>query len=144
MVRGEKERKRRGELPKAGGSRRSIGLTAKAVDALRGHRERQQAEGFPVAGDTLVFTNSSCATPAASPWSWRVGAVCTWTPTSAISLSRKISSRELQGICLADQSAWAEERLRRANTSAHALILATLASLDVDAYLRAGALTVTI
>lgn len=45
---------------------------------------------------------------------------------------------------MADQNAWAEERLRRANTSAHALILATLASLDVDAYLRAGALTVTI
>jgi protein-tyrosine phosphatase len=39
-----------------------------------------------------------------------------------------------------DQSAWAEERLRRANTSARALILATLASLDVDAYLRAGGL----
>ena len=42
---------------------------------------------------------------------------------------------------LEDQSAWAEERLRRANTSARALILATLASLDdVDAYLRTGGL----
>jgi len=39
-----------------------------------------------------------------------------------------------------DQGAWAEERLRRANTSARALILATLASLDADAYLRAGGL----
>jgi protein-tyrosine phosphatase len=39
-----------------------------------------------------------------------------------------------------DQSAWAEERLRRANTSARALIFATLASLDVDAYLGAGGL----
>ena len=39
-----------------------------------------------------------------------------------------------------DQSAWTEERLRRANTSARALILATLASLDVDAYLRTGGL----
>jgi protein-tyrosine phosphatase len=39
-----------------------------------------------------------------------------------------------------DQSAWAEKRLGRANTSARALILATLASLDVDAYLRAGGL----
>jgi len=39
-----------------------------------------------------------------------------------------------------DQSAWVEERLKRANTSARALILATLASLDVDAYLRTGSL----
>ena len=39
-----------------------------------------------------------------------------------------------------DQGAWAEERLGRADTSARALILATLASLDVDAYLCAGGL----
>lgn len=45
------------ESPKTPGSRRSVGLAAKAVDALLGHPERQQADGFPVEGDALVFTN---------------------------------------------------------------------------------------
>ncbi|HLL40608.1 MAG TPA: hypothetical protein VK357_13210 [Rubrobacteraceae bacterium] len=45
------------ESPKTPGSRRSIVLTVKAVDALLRHRERQQAEGFTVECDTLVFTN---------------------------------------------------------------------------------------
>ena len=40
-----------------------------------------------------------------------------------------------------DQGAWAEERLRRANTTARALIHDTLASLDVDTYLRAGGIS---
>lgn len=45
------------ESPKTPGSRRRIDLTAKAVDALLRHRKQQQAEGFPVEGDVLVFTN---------------------------------------------------------------------------------------
>jgi integrase len=45
------------ESPKTPGSRRSISLTTKAVDALLRHRERQQAEGFPAEGDALVFMN---------------------------------------------------------------------------------------
>jgi integrase len=45
------------EPPKTPGSRRGIALTVKAVDALLHHRERQRAEGFPVEGDALVFTN---------------------------------------------------------------------------------------
>jgi len=32
-------------------------VAAKAVDALLLHRKRQQAEGLPIEGDTLVFTN---------------------------------------------------------------------------------------
>lgn len=39
-----------------------------------------------------------------------------------------------------DQGAWAEARLRRANTSAHATVLGILASLDVGARLLAGGL----
>ncbi len=45
------------ESPKTPGSRRGISLTAKVVDALLRHRKQQQAEGFPVEGDVLVFTN---------------------------------------------------------------------------------------
>ncbi len=45
------------ETPKTPESRRSIGLTIKAVDALLRHRKRQRAEGFSVEGDALVFTN---------------------------------------------------------------------------------------
>jgi integrase len=45
------------ESPKTPGSRRSIGLTVKAVETLLLHRKHQQAEGFPVDGDVLVFTN---------------------------------------------------------------------------------------
>ena len=45
------------ESPKTPGSRRGIALTVKAVDALLHHRERQRAEGVPVEGDALVFTN---------------------------------------------------------------------------------------
>lgn len=47
------------EPPKTPGSRRRIDLTAKAVTALLGHREHRRAEGFPVEGDTLVFTNGA-------------------------------------------------------------------------------------
>jgi integrase len=36
------------ESPKTSGSRRSIGLTVKAVDALQRHRECQRAEGLAV------------------------------------------------------------------------------------------------
>lgn len=46
------------DTPKTKGSRRSVGLTKRAVAALERHRQRQHAEGHPVAGDTLVFTNS--------------------------------------------------------------------------------------
>ena len=45
------------ESLKTPGSRRGIVLTDKAVDALLLHRKRQHAEGLPVEGDTLVFTN---------------------------------------------------------------------------------------
>lgn len=45
------------EEPKTRGSRRSVGLTKKATEALIRHRERQQAEGLSVGGDALVFTN---------------------------------------------------------------------------------------
>jgi integrase len=45
------------EPPKTSNSRRSIGLPKRAVGALERHRERQAAEGFPVEGDVLVFTN---------------------------------------------------------------------------------------
>lgn len=47
------------DTPKTSGSRRSVGLTALATDALIRHRERQQAEGHQVEGDTLVFTNTA-------------------------------------------------------------------------------------
>ena len=46
------------EAPKTSGSRRSIGLTNLAVEALERHRERQEAEGLPVEGDKLVFANT--------------------------------------------------------------------------------------
>lgn len=46
------------EEPKTKGSRRSVGLTKLAVEALIRHRERQATEGLPVDGDTLVFTNT--------------------------------------------------------------------------------------
>ena len=46
------------EAPKTSGSRRSIGLTNLAVEALERHRERQETEGLPVEGDKLVFANT--------------------------------------------------------------------------------------
>ena len=46
------------EEPKTRGSRRSVGLTKLAVEALIRHRERQATEGLPVDGDALVFTNT--------------------------------------------------------------------------------------
>ena len=45
------------EEPKTKGSRRSVGLTRKATDALTRHRERMREEGHQVEGDALVFTN---------------------------------------------------------------------------------------
>ncbi|MCA1727921.1 MAG: site-specific integrase [Actinobacteria bacterium] len=45
------------EPPKTSNSRRSIGLAKCAVEALEHHRERQDAEGFPIEDDALVFTN---------------------------------------------------------------------------------------
>lgn len=47
------------DTPKTKGSRRSVGLTKRASVALRSHRERQRAAGYPVEGDTLIFTNSA-------------------------------------------------------------------------------------
>jgi integrase len=46
------------EPPKTPNSRRSIGLSKRAVEALKHHRSRQAAEGLLVEGDTLVFTNT--------------------------------------------------------------------------------------
>jgi integrase len=46
------------ESPKTANSRRSIGLSIGTVAALEHHIERQQAEGFGVEGDALVFTNA--------------------------------------------------------------------------------------
>jgi integrase len=46
------------DTPKTKGSRRSVGLTKMAVEALERHRERQAAKGLPVQGDALVFTNA--------------------------------------------------------------------------------------
>jgi integrase len=47
------------ESPKTPNSRRSIGLSRRAVDALESHREHHQgAEGFSDEGDSLVFTNT--------------------------------------------------------------------------------------
>ena len=46
------------DSPKTPNSRRSIGLSERAIDALERHREHQEAEGFLVAGDSLVFTNT--------------------------------------------------------------------------------------
>jgi len=47
------------DTPKTRGSRRSVGLTMRAVEALMRHRERQYASGHQVEGDTLVFTNTA-------------------------------------------------------------------------------------
>ena len=47
------------EAPKTPNSRRNIVLTERAKEALLRHRERQAAEGFPVEGDALVFTNTA-------------------------------------------------------------------------------------
>jgi integrase len=46
------------EPPKTSNSRRSIGLSERAAEAIERHRLRQAAEGFLVEGDTLVFTNT--------------------------------------------------------------------------------------
>lgn len=46
------------DTPKTKGSRRSVGLTVRAVEALQRHKECQRAAGHPVEGDTLVFTNT--------------------------------------------------------------------------------------
>ena len=45
------------EEPKTKGSRRSVRLTKLAAEALERHRKRQAAEGLPVDGNALVFTN---------------------------------------------------------------------------------------
>ena len=47
------------DTPKTKGSRRSVTLTRRAVEALTSYRERQRAAGMPVDGDALVFTNSA-------------------------------------------------------------------------------------
>src|SRR5215212_698915 len=47
------------EPPKTPNSRRNVVLTETATEALLRHRERQAAEGFPVDGDALVFTNTA-------------------------------------------------------------------------------------
>ncbi len=44
------------EKPKTAKSRRSVSLTARAVESLKRHRDQQQAAGL-FAGDGLVFTN---------------------------------------------------------------------------------------
>jgi integrase len=46
------------EEPKTRGSRRSVGLTVRAVEALQRHKERQQVAGHQVSGNALVFTNT--------------------------------------------------------------------------------------
>jgi integrase len=46
------------DTPKTSGSRRSVGLTALATDALVRHRERMREEGHRVSGDALVFVNT--------------------------------------------------------------------------------------
>jgi len=46
------------EAPKTPNSRRSIGLSQRATDALEHHRECQRAQGFQVEGDSLVFANT--------------------------------------------------------------------------------------
>jgi integrase len=46
------------EPPKTPNSRRSVGLSQRAIDALERHRERQRGEGLPFEGDSLVFTNT--------------------------------------------------------------------------------------
>ena len=46
------------DTPKTSGSRRSVGLTVKAMDALTRHRERMRDERHRVDGDALVFVNT--------------------------------------------------------------------------------------
>jgi integrase len=46
------------DSPKTAKSRRSITLTAKAVDALECHRERQREAGISVEDEALVFTST--------------------------------------------------------------------------------------
>jgi len=46
------------DTPKTTGSRRSVGLTVKATDALIRHGDRMRDEGHKVSGDALVFVNS--------------------------------------------------------------------------------------
>jgi integrase len=46
------------EPPKTPNSRRNVVLTKTATQALLYHRDRQVAEGIPVDGDTLIFTNT--------------------------------------------------------------------------------------
>ena len=46
------------EPPKTSNSRRSIGLSQRAVDALERHRQCQRAEGLPAEADSLAFTNT--------------------------------------------------------------------------------------
>jgi len=46
------------EPPKTANSRRSIGLTKLAVEAIGDHRDCQSRGGFSVEGDSLVFTNT--------------------------------------------------------------------------------------
>jgi integrase len=46
------------EPPKTPTSRRNVVLTQKATQALLSHRESQSAEGWPMDGDALVFTNT--------------------------------------------------------------------------------------
>jgi integrase len=47
------------EGPKTPNSRRNVILTETATEALVRHREHQAAEGFPVEGDALAFTNTA-------------------------------------------------------------------------------------
>ena len=46
------------DTPKTSGSRRSVGLTVKATDALIRHRDRMRDEGHKVGEDVLVFVNT--------------------------------------------------------------------------------------
>lgn len=46
------------DSPKTNGSRRSVGLTALATDALLRHRKVMRDEGHRVEGDALVFVNT--------------------------------------------------------------------------------------
>ena len=46
------------DTPKTSGSRRSVGLTVKATEALVGHRDRMRDEGHSVSGNALVFVNT--------------------------------------------------------------------------------------
>ncbi len=46
------------ESPKTSGSRRTITLTRKVIDALQQHREQQRTAGNAVEGAALVFTNT--------------------------------------------------------------------------------------